>query len=141
MLPHQSRHVRKRDHAGDGMRVCEVERPLGQRTDAGAAFLQAGVALGLALLQDGLVPKMMPRELLAHLASDVQQEGFHWRRGAWTAALPDDQPSLELLHRLGERVDRETTRAVVLEELSNGRVVSAFAAAMVWGYGMVGYGP
>ncbi|WP_153040199.1 hypothetical protein [Actinoplanes sp. TFC3] len=83
----------------------------------------------------------MPPQLSAHLASDVQQRGFSWRRKAWETALHDDQPSLDLLHRLGDKMDRESTRVVVLEELSSGRVVPAFAAAMVWGYGTVSYGP
>jgi hypothetical protein len=93
------------------------------------------------LQDDGLVNATMPQELSAHLAEGVEQRGFNWRRESWKAALHDDLPSVELLHRLGERVDRETTRAVVLGELANGRVVPAFVAAMVWGYGDRGYGP
>jgi hypothetical protein len=83
----------------------------------------------------------MPHDLSAHLAGGFEQRSFRWYREPWEAALHYDQPSVELLHRLGERVDRETTRAVVLEELSTGRVVPAFVAAMVWGYGTIGYGP
>jgi hypothetical protein len=84
---------------------------------------------------------VMPHELSAHLAREVDQRSFRWRRGPWEAALHDDQPSVELLHRLGERVDRETTRAVVHGELAAGRVLPAFVGAMIWGYGTTGYGP
>lgn len=83
----------------------------------------------------------MPQPLIDHLAEDVEQRSFGWRRPPWEAALHDDEPTLELLGRLGENVDRETTRAVVLEELSAGRVVPAFVAAMIWGYGRTAYGP
>lgn len=83
----------------------------------------------------------MPRQLVNHLATEVKQQGFPWRRRPWQDALGDDEPTLELLSRLGERVDRESTRAVVLVELSVGRVRPAFVAAMLWGYGATGYGP
>lgn len=93
------------------------------------------------LHQDVLVNTTMPQGLSAHLARDVEQRSFEWRRAPWEAALHDDKQSVELLHRLGERVGRVTTRAVVLEEFANGRVVPAFVAAMIWGYGTTGYGP
>ena len=89
---------------------------------------------------DGLVNTTMPHELSAHLAGQFEQRSFHWRRRAWEAVLHDDRPSVELLHRLGERVDRETTRDVVLGELTTARVLLAFVAAMIWGYGATGNG-
>lgn len=83
----------------------------------------------------------MPHELSAQLGKDVEQGSFSWRRSPWEAALHDHEPTLELLDRLGHKVDRETTRAVVLKEFSAGRAVPAFVAAMIWGYGTTGYGP
>ena len=93
------------------------------------------------LHHDVPVTMTMPQELSDHLATDVEQRSFPWRRSESEAALHDDEPTLELLRRLGDRVDRGTTRAVVREELSAGRVVPAFVAAMIWGYGTTGYGP
>ena len=46
-----------------------------------------------------------------------------------------------VLGRLADRVNRDTVRDVVLPELDAGRVLPAFASAMVWGYGTAGYGP
>jgi len=83
----------------------------------------------------------MPQDLSDHLATDVEQRSSPWRRSQWEVALHDDEPTLELLRRLGERVDGGTTLAVVHEELSVGRVIPAFVAAMIWGYGTTGYGP
>lgn len=88
-----------------------------------------------------LMTKDMPQPLIDRLAENAKQVAFGWRRGAWQAALHDDDSALALLDRLGEKVDRETTRTVVLEELSASRVLPAFVAAMIWGYGMTGYGP
>jgi hypothetical protein len=93
------------------------------------------------LHHDVPVTMTMPQELSDHLATDVEQRSFPWRRSKWQVALHDDEPTLELLRRLGDRVDRGTTRAVVREELSAGRVVPAFVAAMIWGYGTTAYGP
>src|SRR5689334_22923811 len=91
------------------------------------------VALRLVLQHYGPVSTSMPRELSAYLAGRVEQRGFRWRLEPWKAAVHDDQPSIELLSRLSESVDRESTRAVVLGELSSGRVLAAFVAAMIWG--------
>ncbi|MBO0595250.1 hypothetical protein I2485_14240 [Nesterenkonia sp. E16_7] len=85
--------------------------------------------------------KDMPQLLIERLAENAEQVAFGWRREAWQAAMHDDDATLALLDRLGENVDRETTRTVVLEELSAGRVTPAFVAAMIWGHGMTGYGP
>ncbi|KAA0093641.1 hypothetical protein CIW49_26700 [Mycolicibacterium sp. P1-18] len=51
--------------------------------------------------------------------------------------LPD---VLTMLEGLPDEVDRTTTRDTVLAELESGRVLPAFVAAMVWGYGDAGYG-
>ena len=48
---------------------------------------------------------------------------------------------MDVLGRMPERVDRASTREVVLQELEAGRTLPAFVTAMVWGYGTTGYGP
>lgn len=48
---------------------------------------------------------------------------------------------MDVLRRMHERVDRVSTRDVVLEELEAGRTLPTFVTAMVWGYGTTGYGP
>lgn len=88
-----------------------------------------------------LMTQDMPPSLVDQLAKDTRQGAFGWRREAWQAALHDDELTLSMLDRLDEHVDREITRTVVHEELSAGRVTPAFVAAMIWGYGMTGYGP
>jgi hypothetical protein len=52
--------------------------------------------------------------------------------------LPD---VLTILDKLPERVDRHSTREVVLSELEAGRILPAFVSAMIWGYGTTGFGP
>lgn len=91
--------------------------------------------------QDIFMTPYMPQPLIDHLAKDTKQGAFGWRREAWQAALHDDELTLSMLDRLDEHVDREITRTIILDELSSGRVVPAFVAAMIWGYGMTGYGP
>ena len=46
-----------------------------------------------------------------------------------------------VLQRMPERVDRSSTRQLVLQELEAERTLAAFVSAMVWGYGSTGYGP
>lgn len=109
----------------------------------GAVARRDPQAAGASVLvhHDIPVTTTMPEELSDYLAKDALQGRFPWRRSSWEAALHDDQLTLELLHSLGDEVDRESTRTVVLEELAADRVVPAFVAAMIWGYGTTGYGP
>ncbi|RJT81087.1 hypothetical protein D6T63_07915 [Arthrobacter cheniae] len=48
---------------------------------------------------------------------------------------------IDVLNRMPERVDRDSTRELVLAELEAGHTLAAFIGAMVWGYGTTGYGP
>lgn len=74
-------------------------------------------------------------------APAVRQQAFGWRRDAWAAPMHDLPDVLAMLTTLAGRVDRHTTRDLVLTELDADRVLSAFVAAMVWGHGTRGYGP
>ncbi|WP_143101905.1 hypothetical protein [Amycolatopsis marina] len=74
-------------------------------------------------------------------AVPARQSAFGWNRDVWFAQLRDRPDVVDALTALEDRVDRHTTAAFVLAELNNDRVLSAFTAAMVWGYGLAGYGP
>ncbi|WP_353713580.1 hypothetical protein [Arthrobacter sp. K5] len=69
------------------------------------------------------------------------QESFPWLRDKWRQELHDLPEVLETLDELPDRVDRQSTRDVVLHELARGRVLSAFVPAMVWGWGTTALGP
>ncbi|WP_414635464.1 hypothetical protein [Actinophytocola sp.] len=60
-----------------------------------------------------------------------------WSRTSWRAFLPDH---VALLDRLPNPIGRADVTAAVRECLEQD-AVPAFVAAMVWGYGRVGYGP
>lgn len=82
----------------------------------------------------------VPTDLAPRLMSPTPQRAFAWGRERWRLLDPFDGVA-DLLDRLPEEVDRESTRHVVLDEFEAGRIVPAFVAAMVWGYGTTGYGP
>lgn len=69
------------------------------------------------------------------------QKSFPWHRDKWRKELHDLPDVLETLDELPDRVDRQSTRDVVLHELARGRVLSAFVPAMIWGWGTTGLGP
>lgn len=71
----------------------------------------------------------------------IQQQGFGWRRTNWIDRFGDINGVPELLDRLPDKVDRRSIRDAVWSELESDRVIPAFVAAMVWGYGYSGYGP
>lgn len=84
-----------------------------------------------------------PPPVLAEVlqAEPTPQRAFAWNQGPWRARLHDLPDVLDALDGLPSAVDRNSTRQVVLTELNAGRVLPAFVAAMIWGYGTVGYGP
>jgi hypothetical protein len=94
------------------------------------------------LRQDVAMIHPVPPDLVPLLeAPPSRQSSFGWSRGAWASQLHDLRDVVDALSALEDRVDRYTTAAFVLAELRNERVLSAFTAAMIWGYGPTGYGP
>lgn len=84
----------------------------------------------------------MPPVLAGILAAEPSPQGsFPWRRQPWCEQMYDLPDVLTILDRLPERVDRHSTREVVLSEFESGRVLPAFISAMIWGYGTTGFGP
>lgn len=76
------------------------------------------------------------------LSADAKpQLSFPWRPAPWKEHMQDLPEVVDVLDRMPERVDRNSTRALVLTELDAGRTLAAFIGAMVWGYGTTGYGP
>jgi hypothetical protein len=63
------------------------------------------------------------------------QSPFSWTKQPWLDQMHDLPDVLSLLDRLPERVSRESTIDAVSAELDAGRVLPAFIAAMVWGWG------
>lgn len=74
----------------------------------------------------------------------VLSQGIAWRRDHWrTDKLASFQPRLDEIAERSRTGDGDT---LVIErrhvfELADGDPVTLFLAAMVWGYGRVGYGP
>jgi len=88
------------------------------------------------------MPKPVPSLLAAALAEPPRpQHAFVWEPAGWRTEMHDLPEVQGMLGDLPGRVDRELIRLKVLEELNEGRVISAFVSAMVWGYGDRGYGP
>lgn len=86
-------------------------------------------------------PEIPPALASLLTATPVLQGTFPWHRGPWQREMHDLPEVLAVLDRLPERVDRDSTRRIVLEELQAGRVVPAFVCVMIWGYGTIGVGP
>lgn len=83
----------------------------------------------------------IPSSLAEALESELRpQNSFPWTRESWSKQCHDLPEVLSLLERLPERVSRETTLATATEELDAGRVLPAFVAVMVWGWGPGGLG-
>ena len=83
----------------------------------------------------------IPAELADVLAApQLPQRAFPWIRNSWLNQMHDLPETLEMLHHLPERVDRDLVRQIVLAEITRGEVLAAFVAAMVWGYGDARYG-
>lgn len=63
------------------------------------------------------------------------QRPFLWTKQPWLDQMHDLPDVLSLLDLLPERVSRQSTLDAVSAELNAGRVLPAFIAAMVWGWG------
>lgn len=63
------------------------------------------------------------------------QSPFPWAKQPWLDQMHDLPEVLALLDGLPERVSRESTLDTVSAELGEGKVLAAFVAAMVWGWG------
>lgn len=78
----------------------------------------------------------IPAVLAEGLEGEVRpQSPFPWTKQPWMDQMHDLPEVLSLLDRLPERVSRPSTLEAVTEELDKGRVLPAFIAAMVWGWG------
>jgi hypothetical protein len=72
-------------------------------------------------------------------AGRPSQPGIRWPRDRWIDAFPQQ---CQLLQGLPDAVDRAAIRAAARQAADGPtQAVDAFVAAMVWGYGRVGYGP
>lgn len=84
----------------------------------------------------------IPPVLSSVLAREPEPQGsFPWHRDPWKREFHDLPEILGVLSQLPDRVDRESTRHIVLDELKAGRVLAAFVCVMIWGYGTTGVGP
>ncbi|WP_415853345.1 hypothetical protein [Sinomonas sp. G460-2] len=78
----------------------------------------------------------VPAALAEALAGEARPQGsFPWTKQPWLDQMHDLPDVLSLLDRLPERVSRHSTADAVSAELDEGRVLPAFIAAMVWGWG------
>lgn len=78
-----------------------------------------------------------PPDALATLLSQpvVPQAAFPWTKQPWLDQMQDLPEVLSMLDGLPEKVDRDAVRGVVSREMADGRVLPAFIATMVWGWG------
>lgn len=78
----------------------------------------------------------IPAELAEALDGEARpQSPFPWTKQPWLDQMHDLPDVLSLLDRLPTDVSRLSTRDAVAVELDAGRVLPAFIAAMVWGWG------
>jgi hypothetical protein len=61
-----------------------------------------------------------------------------WSLESWVRFLPNHK---EMLHGLPARISRDDVATVASAIVTQASAVDAFVAAMVWGFGRVGYGP
>ncbi|MBN9794429.1 hypothetical protein DMP17_38480 [Pseudonocardia sp. TMWB2A] len=90
------------------------------------------------------VPHLPPelRTLIERRGPLSSQQPIRWNRRSWLRRL-DDLPEITVLRddSLGDEVSREQVTDVFRAVGRTRTVTDAFVAAMVWGYGPVGYGP
>lgn len=78
----------------------------------------------------------IPAVLVEALDGEARpQSPFPWTKQPWLDQMHDLPDVLSLLDRLPQRVSRQSTLDAVSTELNAGRVLPAFIAAMVWGWG------
>ncbi|MUL78818.1 hypothetical protein [Mycolicibacterium sp. CBMA 226] len=88
------------------------------------------------------MPEPVPPLLATALTEPPRpQRAFVWEPAGWRTEMHDLPEVQRMLDDLPARVDRGLIRQRVLDELDEGRILSAFVGAMVWGYGDRGYGP
>lgn len=93
-------------------------------------------ALVASPTRDSLSMPPIPGALRAALAGDYRaQHSFPWSRSPWMEGMHDLPEVLSLLEALPDRIDRQQVAQTVSIELNAGRVLPAFMAAMVWGWG------
>lgn len=78
------------------------------------------------------IPSVLEEALDGHARP---QEPFPWKKQPWIDQLHDLPDVLALLERLPDSVSRQSTLDAVSAEMKAGRVLPAFIAAMVWGWG------
>lgn len=84
----------------------------------------------------GAMTKPIPAVLADALAGEARRQSpFPWTKQPWIEQMHDLPEVLSLLERLPGKVSRESTLHAVSAELDEGRVLPAFIAAMVWGWG------
>ncbi|QRY62585.1 hypothetical protein JVX90_19860 [Gordonia sp. PDNC005] len=87
---------------------------------------------------DLTVPPALANQLVAPAQPQLP---FAWKRQAWRSMLHDVPGAAELLDALPEKVDRTSTLEVVNRGITEGEILPAFIAAMIWGHGTTGFGP
>jgi hypothetical protein len=71
-------------------------------------------------------------------AGQPDQQSVRWPRESWLRAFPELS---SLLASLPEQMNRTEAAAVAARTRDEHSAVGAFIAAMIWGYGPIGYGP
>lgn len=123
--------------------VAEQEREGLRRGSQRACLIPVAFLPSQPALRDtGTMSSNVPLVLDGPLREEpVAQKSFPWHRDAWREQMHDLPDVLDTLEQLPDRVDRQSTRDVVLSELAQGRVLPAFVPAMIWGWGTTGMGP
>jgi len=89
-----------------------------------------------ALGEDWPMTTRIPAVLAEALDGEARpQSPFPWTKQPWLDQMHDRPDVLSFLDRLPERVSRQSTLDAVSAELNADRVLPAFIAAMVWGWG------
>jgi len=87
-----------------------------------------------------LTTKPVPQRLehLVATRGHDPQPPARWSHRSWQAALPSHQ---DFLKQLPDRLGRDDVEKIARSCSDDTDVIRVFIAAMVWGYGPVGYGP
>lgn len=83
------------------------------------------------------VPSVLAERLLTE---QLPQRQFEWSLDKWLPVVADAPDAEAALRTLPHLLDREDVRAVVQQQLAQGRAIAAFIPVMIWG-GPGGYGP
>lgn len=134
--------------AGEPVRVVDQEVTTihshwAGEEDSGETRLLARRRGHTALMSNGGVAAVPPRlRQLAEAwtsAGKPPQSGIGWRLKSWQAAFPKHE---KLFKALPNPLDRAAVTVLAqAADVDKDAAEAAFVAAMVWGYGNVGYGP